>query len=608
MSKDISNKNVSRPAGSHMGPGRMPVGKAKDFKGAWYRLINFTKPFLPAIIIAIGLSIIGSILTILGPNYIRNMTDLIQEGLFTQIDTKTISTLGITLVFIYSFSGIFTYIKSYIMATVTQKISKSLRTNISRKINRLPLKYYDKTSYGDVLSRVTNDVDTISNTLNQSIITLTSTITLFVGSLIMMFVTNWIMAITAILASLIGFIVMAIIMANSQKYFMGTQKALGQINGHIEEIYSNHNVVKVYNGQKDAKNSFDSMNERLYTNAWKSQFFSGLMMPLMTFIANFGYVAVSVIGGAMALSGKISFGVIIAFTIYVNLFTQTLSQFAQGANSLQSAAAASERVFEFLNEKELIDESHKEIVLNNIRGEVEFRNVRFGYDEDKVIIHNLSFTAHPGQKIAIVGPTGAGKTTIVNLLMNFYELNEGEILIDGIPISQLTRANIHEQFSMVLQDTWLFEGTIKENIIYNKHGVSDQDVINACKAVGLDHFIRTLPNSYDALISEQTNLSQGQKQLLTIARAMIKNAPMLILDEATSSVDTRTEILIQESMDKLMEGRTAFVIAHRLSTIRNADLILVMKEGDIIEQGTHLELLNKNGFYAELYNSQFENF
>lgn len=607
MSKDINNRNASRPSGSHMGPGRMPVGKAKDFKGAWNKLIKFAFPFIPAIIVAIFLSIIGSVLTIIGPNYIRNMTDLIQEGLFTGIDTQKITTIGLALVFIYSFSAIFTYIKSYIMATVTQKISKSLRTNISRKINRLPLKYYDKTSYGDVLSRVTNDVDTISNTLNQSVITITSAITLFIGSLIMMFITNWIMALTAIVASLIGFVVMAIIMSNSQKYFIGTQKALGQINGHIEEIYSNHNVVKVYNGHKNATESFDKMNEQLYINAWKSQFFSGLMMPLMTFIANFGYVAISVVGGAMALSGKISFGVIIAFTIYVRLFTQTLSQFAQGANSLQSAAAASERVFEFLNEEELLDELFKDKILENVKGEVEFKNVRFGYDKDKVVIHDLSFKAKPGQKIAIVGPTGAGKTTIVNLLMNFYELDGGHILIDNVPINDLTRANIHDQFSMVLQDTWLFEGTIKDNIIYNKQDVSDEEVVRACKAVGLDHFIRTLSNGYDAVISEQSNLSQGQKQLLTIARAMIKNSPMLILDEATSSVDTRTEILIQESMDKLMEGRTSFVIAHRLSTIRNADLILVMKDGDIIEQGNHHELLARNGFYSELYNSQFEN-
>lgn len=605
MSKDTKQHN--RQVGPHFGHSRMSAGKAKNFRGAWAKLINFIRPFIPAVIVSLILAIMASILSIIGPNYISEMTDLIEKGLFAGIDTARITKIGITLVFIYSFSAIFSYVKSYIMATVTQKVSKSLRTNISKKINRLPLNYYDKTSYGDVLSRVTNDVDTISNSLNQSVVTLTSALTLFVGSLVMMFITNWIMALVAIFASLIGFLFMAIILSNSQKYFIGTQKSLGEINGHIEEIYSNHNVVKVYNGEKNAKEDFKNMNEVLYNNAWKSQFFSGLMMPLMNFIANFGYVAVIVVGGAMVLSNKISFGVIIAFTIYVSLFTQTLSQFAQGANSLQSAAAASERVFEFLNEEELPYEAHKDKVLDDIKGEVEFKNVRFGYDKEKVIIHNLSFKASPGQKIAIVGPTGAGKTTIVNLLMNFYEINSGTITIDDVSISELKRANIHEQFSMVLQDTWLFDGTIKENIIYNKQDVSDEEVINACKAVGLDHFIRTLPKGYDAKIGEQNNLSQGQKQLLTIARAMIKNAPMLILDEATSSVDTRTEILIQESMDKLMENRTSFVIAHRLSTIRNADLILVMKDGDIIEQGNHEELLLRNGFYAELYNSQFEN-
>jgi ATP-binding cassette, subfamily B, multidrug efflux pump len=492
------------------------------------------------------------------------------------------------------------------MATVTQRVSKNLRTDISRKINRLPLKYFDSTSTGDVLSRVTNDVDMIGQTMNQSISTLVSAVTMFVGSLVMMFYTNWIMAISAILSTIVGFALMTFIITKSQKYFVEQQKELGKLNGHIEEIYSGHTVVRVYNGEKAAKETFHDINSRLYNSAWKSQFLSGLMMPLMMFVGNFGYVVVSIVGAVLAVNDHISFGVIVAFMLYIRLFTQPLSQLAQAANSLQSTAAASERVFEFLGEEELEDEEAKTTSLEKAHGDVEFKNVRFGYDENKMVINNFSATVHAGQKVAIVGPTGAGKTTLINLLMRFYEVNGGEILIDGVPINQLTRENIHELFCMVLQDTWLFEGTIRDNIVYNRKGVIHDEVEVACKAVGLHHFIKTLPNGYDTVLDDKANLSAGQKQLITIARAMVAHAPLLILDEATSSVDTRTEILIQQAMDKLTVGKTSFVIAHRLSTIKNADLILVMKDGDIIESGTHGELLLKNGFYAELYNSQFE--
>lgn len=589
-----------------MHKGSHSFGKAKNFKVAWGKLIRFLLPNILLTIIALLLAIAGAVLTIISPDYISKITDYIQTGLLTGIDTDAVTKIAILLIFFYAVSSLFTYTQNFIMATVTERVARRLRTNISSKINRLPLKYYDQHSFGDVLSRVTNDVDTIAMTLNQSITTLITAISVFFGSIIMMFITNAIMALTAIGASFIGFFIMGTIMKKSQKYFFSLQATMGEMNGHIEEIYSNHNIVKVYNGESDAINRFNKINDKLYANTWKSQFFSGLMSPLMSFIANFGYVAVIVVGGALALSGHIKFGVIIAFTIYVRLFTQTLSQFGQSASNLQSAAAASERVFEFLGEEELKDESDKTQELTTIKGEVEFKHVSFGYNPEKIIIKDLSFVARPGQKIAIVGPTGAGKTTIVNLLMNFYELNSGKILIDKVPIDELTRSNIHNLFSMVLQDTWLFQGTIKENIIYNKENVTDEDVINACKAVGLHHFIRTLPDGYDTVLSDNVSLSQGQNQLLNIARAMIKNAPMLILDEATSSVDTRTEILIQKAMDKLMEGRTSFVIAHRLSTIKNADLILVMKDGDIIEQGNHIDLLAQNGFYAKLYNSQFE--
>lgn len=481
-----------------------------------------------------------------------------------------------------------------------------MRTGISQKINKLPLKYFDRVSYGDVQSRVTNDVDTIGQTMNQSIGTLVTSVTMFIGAIMMMFYNSWIMALVAIVSSILGFTLMITIMGKSQKYFRQQQNDLGVANGQVEDVFSGHNVVKVYNGGKEAIRMFEEVNESLYDSGWKSQFMSGLMMPLMTFVGNFGYVAVSVVGAVLVKNGSISFGVIVAFMMYVRLFTQPLSQLAQALQNMQRTAAASERVFEFFDEEEMVDESQKAKVLERVKGDVEFRNVRFGYTTDKIIIHDFSAHIQPGQKVAIVGPTGAGKTTIVNLLMRFYELDGGGILLDGIPTSEVPRENVHEQFGMVLQDTWLFEGTIKENIVYCKEGVSDEKVKAACKAVGLHHFIRTLPGGYDSPLNDTANLSQGQKQLITIARAMIQNAPMLILDEATSSVDTRTEVLIQEAMDKLTVGRTSFVIAHRLSTIKNADLILVMNDGDIIESGNHEDLIIKDGFYADLYNSQFE--
>jgi len=492
------------------------------------------------------------------------------------------------------------------MATMSAKISKNMRTDISAKINKIPLKYFDKTSYGDVISRVTNDVDTIGQTLNQSLDNLVRAITMFAGSITMMFITNWIMALTAIGTSLVGFAIMMVIMSKSQKHFKAQQQGLGDINGHIEEIYSGHNVVKVYNGGKNAAKTFEAINGTLYESGWKSQFMSGLMMPVMMFIGNIGYVAVCVVGAVLTMNGMIGFEVIVAFMLYIRLFTQPLSQLAQSMQQLQRTAAASERVFEFLDEEELTDESGKLQKMENVKGDVEFRNVRFGYDKDRTIIKDFSVKVKAGQKVAIVGPTGAGKTTMVNLLMRFYEIDSGDICIDGIPISQVTRENVHDQFCMVLQDTWLFEGTIKENIIYSKQGVTNEAVEIACKAVGLHHFIRSLPQGYDTVLNDRANLSVGQKQLVTIARAMIQNAPLLILDEATSSVDTRTERIVQVAMDKLTKGRTSFVIAHRLSTIKNADMILVMKDGDIIETGSHTELLKNGGLYADLYNSQFD--
>ncbi len=520
-----------------------------------------------------------------------------------------IKNIAILLICIYLISAIFEYFEAILMTDVSNNFARKLRGNISSKINKLPLKYFDKHVIGDILSRVTNDVDTIAQSMNQSLSTLVSAITLFVGTIIMMFVTNSVMAITAILASLFGFVFMSLVLSKSQKYFVAKQNELGALNGHIEEVYSGLNVVKTYNGEKISNEKFDELNDKLYKANWKSEFLSGLMMPMMSFIGNFGYVAVCVVGALLALNGHISFGVIVAFIVYVRLFVSPLSQIAQAMTSLQSTAAASERVFEFLDEKEMADESNIKTTLDKekVKGNIEFKNVEFKYDgNDKPTIKNFSAKAKAGEKVAIVGPTGAGKTTMVNLLMKFYDINKGEILIDGVSTKDLTRGNIHDLFTMVLQDTWVFNGSIKDNIIYNTSDVSMEMVESVCKTVGLDHFIKTLPDGYNTILNDNDSVSAGQRQLLTIARGMIQNAPFLILDEATSNVDTRTEELVQKAMDKLTEGKTSFIIAHRLSTIKNADLILVMNEGNIIEQGNHEELMKQNGFYAELYNSQFK--
>ena len=589
------------------GMGRRPAEKSKDFKGTWMKIIRYCKRYLAVIVVALICAVAGTILTILGPDKLSDLTKVITEGIATGIDMERIKSIGLTLVAFYAGSAILSFGQQFIMATVTQNVTKQLRSDISGKINCLPMSYYNKTSTGDVLSRVTNDVDMISQSMNQSIGNLVSAVALFIGSLIMMFKTNVIMTLTAVIATMIGFGLMSLITSHSQKYFSRQQANLGALNGHIEEIYSGHTVVKAYNGEKNAKKVFDELNNNLRDSAFKAQSLSGLMQPLMAFIGNFGYVAVCVMGAVLTMKGYIGFEVIVAFMMYIRLFTQPLAQIAQATQSLQSAAAAGERVFAFLGAEEMSDESNKTEKLDKAEGYVDFEHVKFGYeDTDKIIIHDFSAKAKSGQKIAIVGPTGAGKTTLVNLLMRFHEIQSGDIKIDGISTRDMKREEVRSQFCMVLQDTWLFEGTVRENLVYNTENVSEEKIEAACKAVGLDHFIRTLPHGYDTILNDQVSLSQGQKQQLTIARAMIADKPMLILDEATSSVDTRTELQIQKAMDALMQNRTSFVIAHRLSTIKNADLILVLKDGDIIESGNHEELLAKGGFYADLYNSQFD--
>ena len=589
------------------GMGRRPAEKSKDFKGTWMKIIRYCKRYLAVIVVALICAMAGTILTILGPDKLSDLTKVITEGIATGIDMERVKSIGLTLVAFYVGSVILSFGQQFIMVTVTQNVTKQLRSDISGKINRLPMAYYNKTSTGDVLSRVTNDVDMISQSMNQSIGNLVSAVALFFGSLIMMFKTNVIMTLTAVIATMIGFGLMSLITSHSQKYFSRQQANLGALNGHIEEIYSGHTVVKAYNGEKNAKKVFDELNNNLRDSAFKAQSLSGLMQPLMAFIGNFGYVAVCVMGAVLTMKGYIGFEVIVAFMMYIRLFTQPLAQIAQATQSLQSAAAAGERVFAFLGAEEMSDESDKTEKLGKAEGYVDFEHVKFGYeDTDKIIIHDFSAKAKPGQKIAIVGPTGAGKTTLVNLLMRFHEIQSGDIKIDGISTRDMKREEVRSQFCMVLQDTWLFEGTVRENLVYNTENVSEEKIEAACKAVGLDHFIRTLPHGYDTILNDQVSLSQGQKQQLTIARAMIADKPMLILDEATSSVDTRTELQIQKAMDALMQNRTSFVIAHRLSTIKNADLILVLKDGDIIESGNHEELLAKGGFYADLYNSQFD--
>ena len=582
--------------------------KPKDLKLAVKKLIKYLKKFMPLIIIALVLAILSSVFSIIGPNKLSDLTDEIAKGIMTGIDFEAITSIAVFLLTIYLISALFNYIQGFIMATVANNFAKSLRTQISQKINKLPLRYFDTHSFGDILSRVTNDVDTIGMTLHQSSGTLVSAITLFIGSIIMMFYTNWILAITGIVSSLLGFVFMFIILAKSQKYFNARQVELGNLNGHIEEIYSNHNVVRVYNGMDEASEKFDDLNNRVFVCNKKSQFLSGLMQPIMNFIGNFSYVAVCIVGALLVMNDAISFGVIVAFMVYVRLFTNPLSQIAQGMTNLQTTAAASERVFEFLEEPEMEEETNitKHLDANNVQGNIVFNHIKFSYDGKKTIIKDFSCDVHKGEKIAIVGPTGAGKTTMVNLLMKFYNITDGDIRIDGVSTKELSRENVHDLFIMVLQDTWLFNGTIRDNIKYNKENVTDEQIMEACKTVGIDKFVKSLPGGLNYVLEDNDSISAGQKQLLTIARGMIKNAPFLILDEATSSVDTRTEELVQKAMDKLTEGRTSFIIAHRLSTIRNADLILVMNEGNIIEQGNHDELMKKNGFYAELYNSQFK--
>lgn len=571
------------------------------------KLGKYCKPYWAVMIIAVICDMLGVVTKLIGPNKISDITNKISAGLTGKMDIDGIVSICVFLVVLYLVGTVLSYITSLIMTIVTQKLNKGLRTNISKKINNLPIGYFHKTTTGDVLSRVTNDVDTIGTTMQSSITTLVSAVTMFVGSIVMMVYTNVVMAITAILASVIGFILMFLIMGHSQKYFAAKQKWLGAMNGHIEEVYSGHNIVKLFNGEAKEKEKFIKLNEKMCESDWKSQFFSGLMQPIMAFIGNFAYVAVCVMGAYLVMNDYTTFGTIVAFMIYVRLFTNPLAQMAQAATQLQSTAAASGRVFEFLESEEMEDESHKvESLPKSIKGDVEFDHVKFGYTKDKVIIHDFNEHVKPGQKVAIVGPTGAGKSTLVNLLMRFYEVDSGDIKIDGISTKDLTRENIHDLFGMVLQDTWTFEGSIRENLAYGKENVTDEQLDKVCKAAGLSHFIKSLPKGCDTTLDEKLNMSAGQKQLLTIARAMVEDAPMMILDEATSSVDTRTEIKIQEAMDKLTKGRTSFVIAHRLSTIKNADIILVLKDGDIIESGNHQQLMEQKGFYADLYNSQFE--
>lgn len=603
------SEKIARPSGNAVnlpGVGMGGMEKSKDMKKAYANFFRYIGAYKWNLTTAVILSLIGAVLNLIGPNKLSEITNLITNGLSSSMDISAIVNIATLLAVLYSVSFLCNYIQGYIMATLSQNITRNMRRNISEKINRLPLRYFDSTSTGDVLSRVTNDVDTVGQTMNQSFSTLVSSIATLLGSMIMMFATNWMMAFSGIVTSLLGFAVMMAVIGKSQKYYNEQQQELGGLNGHVEETYSGHTVIKAYNGEAGAKKTFHECNDRLYICAWKSQFLSGLMMPLMTFIGNLAYVVVCIVGAVLATKGVITFGTIVAFMLYIRLFTQPMQNISQAMSSVQSMAAACERVFEFLDEEEMEPENGKTKRLLGIQGDIAFEHVKFGYLDDKVIIHDFSCEVKAGQKIAIVGPTGAGKTTLVNLLMRFYELNGGSIHIDEIPISDLTRENIHDLFGMVLQDTWLFEGTLRENLVYNKTNVTDEQLDEICETCGLSGLVRQLPNGYDTVLGDNAHLSAGQKQLITIARAMVENAPLLILDEATSSVDTRTELKVQRAMDKLMEGRTSFVIAHRLSTIKNADCILVMKDGDIIESGSHDVLMAQGGFYADLYNSQFE--
>ena len=575
--------------------------------GALKRTGAYMSSSMGIIIFALVLAALSAVMTIIGPDKIGKMATIMSDGLFTGIDLAAIAKIGVFLAIIYCLSALFGFIQHYIMAVVTLRMSYRMRGELSEKINRVPQKYFNTTSQGDILSRITNDVSTLQQGLTNSLPTIISAATQFVGCLIMMFVTEWRMALVALCITLLGMVLIVAIMSKSQRYFTARQKSLGELNGYVEEMYSGHEVVRISRAVDKVLDHFDGLNAAVYDANWRSQFLSGVMQPLMNVIGNLSYVAVCVFGSVLAINGTIKFGVIVSFILYVRLFTTPLTQIAQGMTNLQTASASAHRIFDFLESEELGDESDKTEKLDAVRGAVTFDHVRFSYPDspDKIIIEDFSAEVHPGQKVAIVGPTGAGKTTMVNLLMRFFEVNSGRITIDGVATTDLRREDVHELFGMVLQDTWLFEGTIRENLVYNMEGITDEQLETVCKACGLDKFVHSLPQGFDTVLSESTTISAGQKQLLTIARAMLQNAPMLILDEATSSVDTRTELLIQRAMDELTKGRTSFVIAHRLSTIKNADLILVMRDGDVIESGTHEQLMEQNGFYAKLYNSQF---
>ena len=589
-----------------MRPNMRPTEKT-DPKGALNDLSAYMRRSLGVVILALVLAALSAVLTIIGPDQVGKIATIMSDGLLGGIDLAAIARVGILLAVIYGLSALFGFIQHYIMASVTLKMSYRMRAELSEKINRVPQKYFNFHAQGDILSRITNDVSTLQQGLTNSLPTIISAATQFAGCLIMMFVTEWRLALAALGITLVGLLLVVLIMSRSQKYFTARQESLGKLNGYVEEMYSGHEVVRISRAAEPVGKTFDTLNDAVYDANWRSQFLSGVMQPLMNVIGNLSYVAVCVLGSILAIQGIIDIGVIVSFILYVRLFTSPLTQIAQGMTNLQTASASAHRIFDFLESEELGDESDKTEKLDAVRGAVTFDHVRFSYPDspDKVIIKNFSAEVHPGQKVAIVGPTGAGKTTMVNLLMRFFEVNSGRITIDGVATTDLRREDVHELFGMVLQDTWLFEGTIRENLVYNMEGITDEQLETVCKACGLDKFVHSLPQGFDTVLSESTTISAGQKQLLTIARAMLQNAPMLILDEATSSVDTRTELLIQRAMDELTKGRTSFVIAHRLSTIKNADLILVMRDGDVIESGTHEQLMEQNGFYAELYNSQF---
>ena len=590
-----------------MRPNMRPTEKT-DLKGALNDLSAYMRKSLGVVILALVLAALSAVLTIIGPDQVGKIATIMSDGLLGGIDLAAIARVGILLAVIYGLSALFGFIQHYIMASVTLKMSYRMRAELSEKINRVPQKYFNFHAQGDILSRITNDVSTLQQGLTNSLPTIISAATQFAGCLIMMFVTEWRLALAALGITLVGLLLVVFIMSRSQKYFTARQESLGKLNGYVEEMYSGHEVVRISRAAEPVGMTFDTLNDAVYDANWRSQFLSGVMQPLMNVIGNLSYVAVCVLGSILAIQGIIDIGVIVSFILYVRLFTSPLTQIAQGMTNLQTASASAHRIFDFLGSEELPDESEKPELPRPVRGEVDFEHVRFSYPDspDKIIIKDFSAHVAPGQKVAIVGPTGAGKTTMVNLLMRFYEISDGCIRIDGVPSSELSREDVHKLFGMVLQDTWLFEGTVRENLVYNLSDVTDEQLNRVCRACGLDKFVRSLPDGFDTVLSESTSISAGQKQLLTIARAMLQNAPMLILDEATSSVDTRTELLIQRAMDKLTENRTSFVIAHRLSTIKNADLILVMKDGDIIESGTHETLMQRNGFYAALYNSQFE--